>query len=197
MIEVKLSPQANTALNKRLSTYADGMEAKSHGYWSNKRNASKPYEDSLTGKKGEFLVAKYIKDIYGFDLKPDVEIYSSRGKNWSADLPYKTKEMDFPDCHVKTCSQKTIDYAKTKTWTFQLGNGHGRGGTDRLLSSDTYDDDLVALVFVPTWESNSGLVMHLNPWKEIKPFLRDPISPRLKGIKTCVYTDDLSGLVNK
>lgn len=191
MIEIDLGTRANNLLNKKLSVYADGMESKSHGYWSNNRNASKPYEDSLTGKKGEFLVARYIKETYGFDIKPDVEIYSTRGKNWSADLPYATKGLAYPDCHVKTCSQKTVDYAKTQTWTFQLGNGNGRGGTDRLLSTDAYDNDVIALVFVPTWESGKGLIMHLEPWKNIKPHLRDPKSPRLKGIKTCVYTEDL------
>ena len=167
------------------------MESNSHKYWSSIRQASKPYEDSLIGKKGEFFVAKYIKKLHGFDLKPDIEIYSSKKKNWSADLPYEKSGFDYPDCHVKTCSQKTVDYAKTYTWTFQLNNGTGRGGTDRLLSGEEHDNDMVALVYVPHWESDVAEILKLEYWYKLKPHLRDPKSPRLKGIKTCLYIGDL------
>jgi hypothetical protein len=192
MIEVKLSKKVNDVLNKELQVYADGMEQNSHKYWEQNRRASKAYEDSLTGKKGEFLVAEYIKKEHGLSILPDVNIYASRKKNWEADLPYATREMGLADCHVKTCSQKTLDYAKTYSWTFQLSNGNGRHGTDRLLSSDTYDDDLIALVFVPTWESNVGQIMSLSKWRNVKDLLRDPISPRLKGLKACIYIEDVN-----
>jgi len=191
MSEIKFTKKENETVNKVLKTYADAMEENSNKYWTSNRKDSKPYEDSLIGKKGEFFVAKYIKQQHGFEIKPDVEIYTSKKKNWSADLPYTTAGYDYPDCHVKTCSQKTVDYAKTYTWTFQLNNGFGKGGTDRLLSSDEYDSDLVALVFVPHWESDVADICVLDAWGNLRKHLRDPKSPRLKGIKTCLYVGDL------
>jgi len=190
LVEVKLTPKENKKMNDIIETYGDGMEA-SHKFWAKQRNASKPKDDSMTGKKGEFIVAKYIKETFGKEVAPDVQIYSSKKKNWDADLPYKTLGLDFPDVHVKTCSQKTLDYAKTESWTFQMGNGNGFFGTDKLLSSNDYDNDLLALVFVPTWDSPNAIIHHLTTWKLIKPMLRDPLSPRLKGIKVCLYTKDL------
>lgn len=83
MSEIKFTKKENETVNKVLKTYADAMEANSHKYWTSNRQASKPYEDSLIGKKGEFFVAKYIKQQHGFEIKPDVEIYTSKKKNWS------------------------------------------------------------------------------------------------------------------
>lgn len=190
LTKITLTDKENKAINKILEEYGDGMED-SHKFWAKQRNASKPREDSMVGKKGEFIVAKYIKDEYGVEVAPDVQIYSSKKKNWDADLPYKTVGLDFPDIHVKTCSKKTLDYAKTESWTFQMGNGNGFFGTDKLLASEDYNKDLIALVYVPTWDSPEAVIHHLIDWKSAKTFLKDPISPRLKGIKVCLYTKDL------
>lgn len=191
MTQIKFTKKENDKINAKLKQYADAMEEKSHKYWTSNRQASKPYEDSLIGKKGEYFAAKYIELMHGFKVEPDIEIYASNKKNWSADLPYTQNGFAFADCHVKTCSQKTVDYAKTYTWTFQLGNGNGRYGTDRLLSSTDHNTDLVLLMFVPYWETDSAMLLEMNEWQVLKPFLRDPKSPRLKGIKTCLYIEDL------
>lgn len=190
MIEIELSTKENEKINAILEEYGEGMEA-SHKFWAKQRNASKPKEDSMVGKKGEFIVAKYVLETYGHEIAPDVQIYSSKKKNWDADLPYNAVGKKFPDVHVKTCSQKTIDYAKQPSWTFQMSNGNGFFGTDKLLSSNDYDNDLIALVFVPTWDSPVAQIQHFLKWKTAKTFLRDPMSPRLKNIKTCLYTNDL------
>ena len=188
--EITLTTKENNAINKILEEYGEGMEA-SHKFWAKQRNASKPKDDSMTGKKGEFIVAKYIKDTYGFEIAPDIQIYTSKKKNWDADLPYKTVGFDFPDVHVKTCSQKTLDYAKTESWTFQMSNGNGFFGTDKLLASNDHDADLIALVLAPTSDSPNAIIHHMLPWKSAKTLLRDPLSPRLKNIKVCLYTKDL------
>jgi hypothetical protein len=190
LAEIKFSTAENNKVNKILHEYADGMEG-SHKHWETNRRASKPREDSLTGKKGEFFVAKYILDNYGYKLQPDVEIYAKNKKNWDADLPYSTVSDTMPDIHVKTCSNKTIEYAKTESWTFQAANGNGFFGTDKLLKSAEFDKDLIALIHVPTWESDYAILHHLITWETAKKFLADPISPRLKGIKLCLYTKDL------
>jgi hypothetical protein len=190
LTEITLTAKENDAINTILEKYGDGMES-SHKFWAKQRNASKPREDSMVGKKGEFIVAKYIKENFGHEIAPDIQIYTSKKKNWDADLPFSTLGIEFPDTHVKTCSQKTLDYAKTESWTFQMSNGNGFFGTDKLLASNDYDKDLLALVFVPTWDSPNAVIHHLVPWKSAKTFLKDPISPRLKNIKVCLYTKDL------
>lgn len=190
LAEIKFSSEENERVNKILEDYADGMEG-SHKHWETSRRASKPREDSLIGKKGEFFVAKYIEATYGHSLEPDVEIYAKNKKNWDADLPYAKVAGNIPDIHVKTCSDKTIAYAKTESWTFQAANGNGFFGTDKLLKSSDFDKDLIALIYVPTWESDCAKLFHLIEWQTAKKFLADPISPRLKGIKLCLYTKDL------
>ena len=191
MIEIELTDKENKRINAILEEYGEGMEG-SHKFWAKQRNASKPKEDSMVGKKGEFIVAKYVLEEYGHEIAPDVQIYSSKKKNWDADLPYNTIGKNFPDVHVKTCSQKTLDYAKQASWTFQMSNGNGFYGTDKLLSSNDYDKDLIALVFVPTWDSPNAKIEHFLSWKDAKKFLRNPLSPRLKNIKTCLYNNDLN-----
>lgn len=189
LTEIKFSPNKNNEVNKILEVYADGMGG-SHKHWAEQRKASKPRDDSLIGKKGEFFVSKYVEDNWGIKLLPDTKIYTSKKKNWDADLPYSANDS-IPNIHVKSCSLKTIEYAKTQTWTFQAANGNGFFGTDKLLSSKDFDNDLIALVYVPTWESEVAVLHHLVMWKVAKTFLADPISPRLKGIKLCLYTNDL------
>jgi hypothetical protein len=189
LAQINFLPEENERINGILQEYADGMED-SHKHWATNRRASKPREDSLIGKKGEFFVAYYIEATYGFKIIPDTEIYAKNKKNWDADLPY-SKDVNFPDIHVKTCSDKTIAYAKTESWTFQAANGNGFFGTDKLLKSSDFDKDLIALIYVPTWESDYAMLHHLVEWKKAKDFLTDPISPRLKGIKVCLYTKDL------
>lgn len=169
------------------------VESSYNDYYVRKRNANpdKIKKDIWIGKLAEVGVSQYIMSIGGPMLEPDFNIYSGKNKNWDADLPY-SKNSKYTDIHVKACDRETVEYLKRKdvedySWTFQWSNNDGRGGKDKIFEKN----DRVALVYVPDTYSEWVRIFAILDVFDIVRKLKDPVSPKLKNIKKCLYYKDL------
>lgn len=154
-------------------------------------NIEKAKHDTLTGKYAEICALYVFNKHFGFpSLNLDVEIREGKSKGWECDLPFNDIDKAFPNVHVKNCTKQTYTLFKQLTWTFNIKNENGIGGTD-VLFTDGHDHELVALMYVPDLESGKFYIAATAPWGVIKYYLRDPIAKRFKGTKSCLYFDDL------
>lgn len=145
----------------------------------NQTNKQRIIQQNITGKIGEFAVMFHFLD-QGRDINsPDMEIYTYK-KSFDADLT-----LDGVGLHVKSQSKDSYDRLGKKTWTFQYG-GLGSGHKDPL----TYKKSMENVVFVYIDGMNTEIYGPYS-WDIIKPLLKDPVIERLKGIKKCIYVDDL------
>ena len=168
-----------------------------NSYYSDKRAATSKGDitrNHKNSKLSELLVSAYISNKFGCLIRPDFEIYNEKNKSWDADLPYKDRGLDFPhNIHVKSTDNVAIARVGQKSWVFQLSNKDGRGGKDALLKSSS-EDDWVAFCYVDEKETCVRVVLEwFLPWKDIieQDLLKDPYYDKFKGIKLCVYDEDL------
>lgn len=178
----RIPDESHEIIMRNMQPYIDGRMDSVQYYASNRgvTNEANIARNIIEGKYGEFCTYVILRDMFGFpELLPDTAIYSDKSKNWSADLPYKSVNSQFPNVHVKTCTPHTISFTGDMSWTFQLHNNNA-GGTD----------DLIAMIMVnPT--AHSCNLYATGPWRDIKPRLKQPVSPKLHGKKLCVYAADL------
>jgi hypothetical protein len=184
------------------TTFAKDMATKKQSieYYEENRNATTPFNDTLLGKYGEFACS-LVMNVEGFPkLKPDVEIRTGRQKGWDCDLPFKKINDIYPNCGVKTCDGKMSDFLSRSrpdkySWTFQYGNSSGPGGRDRLFSNPD-SDEIILFMFVPYLASKENMLVASAPWNKLQGIIEDPILDKYKGLKKCIYSEDLKAISN-
>jgi hypothetical protein len=194
--------QYHSEIIKVVEKFSTAMASKgqSGSYYSDNRNASTPLNDIRIGKFAEYAVCMKLR-LKGFPkIMPDIEIRTGFRKGWDCDLPFKEFDIGFPNCHVKTCSQKTSDFAQRATgdkytWTFQFSNVSGNGGRDNLFNEPN-SNELILFMFVPDVVSQKATLVASAPWSKLRRILKDPIVNKLKGLKKCIYSNDLIELMN-
>lgn len=202
MIEIKLPDYVNDKINANVKKYADAKKGKDQSidYYEKKRGVKDPkkaYWDIYNGKKGEYFTAIILNKKFSFPyLEPDCKILPRGEKNWNPDLPYQQLNEIYPNVAVKACSNSTYRFCKDYSWTFQYCNSDGIAGKDEIFE-ETSDNHYVALVYIPVPEESLGTLMVFAPWVKVAPFLRDPISPKYKGIKRCLYFEDLKNNIEE
>lgn len=190
---------------KKIENFTQEMQSRdqSSSYYSENRKASFPKKDIEIGKYGEFAASlalrcgKITNEKFPI-LMPDFQVRTGGGKGWDCDLPFSQVDTQFPNCHVKTCDQNTSDFvSRTRdnkyTWTFQYNNVSGIGGRDKLFSTPN-SDELILFMFVPNLHSKQAIFVASAPWNKIQGILKDPIAEKFKGLKKCVYSNDLMSL---
>lgn len=154
--------------------------SKKKRFQRNQFNKERIIQQNITGKIGEFAAMFYLLD-QGLECNsPDMKVYSGSKKSFDADLMLNNRPL-----HVKSQSKQTSDYFGCVSWTFQKG-GKGAGHTDPLTKRSI--NDLVIFCHV----DGQHVAIH-GPfeWKDVKNLLKDPLLDRLKGIKQCIYLEDL------
>lgn len=142
-------------------------------------NKQRIIQQNITGKIGEFAVMFHFLDQDRDISSPDMEIYTYK-KSFDADL-----RLDGVGLHVKSQSRDSYDRLGKKTWTFQYG-GSGSGHKDPLIYKKLTEN--VVFVYVDGMETE---IYGPYAWEAIQPLLKDPVIDRLKGIKKCIYVEDL------
>lgn len=156
-------------------------------YYRDRRAAVKPMKDIAVGKMGEVYAAYYVHKCLGYGfVEPDFNIYGSRNKDWSEDL-----NTGF---HVKTCDLQTKKFVGQPSWTFQFNNQNGSFGRDMLFDSE--GKDVIIFVYIDSYDKNEAVILIVSPWKDIAPFLKDPLKKSLRNIKRCIYYNDFIGKRN-
>lgn len=167
--------------------------AESVRFYKTSRNARDPVGDIALGKYAEIFAMQALT-AYGFpSIDVDLQIYDKRQKSWAADLPYGDLGTGLPNVHVKACDDQTVGYIRNKmvngqlvgrySWTFNVGNGYDTAITTR--------GELVALVYVPSLAVRMGKLVALVATDVLPKLLKPPLSPKLRGIKKCIYETDL------
>lgn len=198
-IPKKIHEEAIRQVNK----FGEEMQGKnqSANYYKKNRNAKTPVHDIKFGKYGEYAVA-YFLYRQGFPICiPDVSIREGADKGWDCDLPYASKDHNYPNCHVKTCDQKGSEFVKRVrgerySWTFQYNNASGNGGRDSLFF-DLQNSEIIVFAFVSSVENNKVHIVASGPWNKVNVLLKDPIAYKLKGLKKCIYASDLFNLADR
>ena len=175
------SEEYNYVLNTTTKYACNEYESsKKKRYQRNQFNKERIIQQNIIGKIGEFAAMFYLLDQCKQCSSPDMKIYKGKKKSFDADLV-----LDNQPLHVKSQSKASSDYFKCVSWTFQKG-GKGAGHTDPLTKRPL--DDLVIFCHV---DGQDIEIFGPYQWKDIKPLLKDPILDRLKGIKQCIYLEDL------
>ncbi len=199
LIEIK--KEEHLLIRNKVVDFAKSLKGKrqSEEYWENERKASNPVKDNIIGKYGEVVANLELRRNLGFpNCKIDFEIREGREKGWNVDLQYSVINSQYPDVHVKTCDEDThnltMSFKNDKySWTFQNQNANGRGGRDSLLEKNDTNELVVFMYVQGVWEDYIPEVrlVALAPWVKIKNLLKDPIIPKYKNIKKCIYLADL------
>jgi hypothetical protein len=193
--EVTFTEERNNHINKSIKLFTNSLlgREQSSNYYVKERNASKERvaKNIFLGKKAEFFVLSYLVDTCNFPpLELDLEIREGRRKGWKCDLPFNDLDKHYANVHVKACDFNTYNYCKDYSWTFQYGNKNNAFGRDDLF--DSPGSNLVALVYLPNPYSSEATIKAILLWKYLKDYLKDPIKASLKGIKKCLYYEDIS-----
>jgi len=186
--------EENKSLNAVISGFADAMNVpgQSSEYWTGERNAVDPWENNARGKKGEYGLVEILHQEFGLPrMEVDIEIRKGRKKGWREDLILDEDHDRMPRFHAKTCNLNTyMKYGKDYSWIFQVDNKKSKGGKDPITSGIyPYPNDVVAFMYVETWESPTVHLKALVPvgalhdWNQFK----DPWKRDLRNIKTAVY----------
>lgn len=194
-IKVTFSEEQNIKVNKIIEDFVNKMLGKNQSvdYYQKKRNAKKAAEDIFLGKKAEFFALYILHKKYNFPLiKIDLEIRDSWQKGWSKDLPFSEKDNNFPNVHVKACSQTTYDFCDDYSWTFQYCDNDGKFGQDEIFK---INNDLVVLVYLPNLLSKTAIIKAIISWELARKHLRDPKKVSLRGLKKCLYYKDLTSKI--
>ncbi len=195
-VRVDFSESENLKVNRRIAHFANrmGERRQSAEHYVERRNANprNTWRNQAESKKSEYVVRRYLCGQHRYpQVEIDFEVREGIHKGWKPDLPFSDSGIGYPDVHVKSCSRSVHGYVGDFTWTFQLKNKDGRGGRDPLFGLSPSARDLVAFVFLETWEARTGIIKAIVPWNKIVKFLRDPKKPNLAGIKKCLYHADL------
>lgn len=177
--EVHLSPEHNQWTNQLVDTFVDSM-THSSSFYRRFRNAKNAVENIRTGKKAEFFASKFLSDRLGETMiEPDMEVYSAKHKSWDVDLPYTSMPA-----HVKSTTRR-----RDLSWVFQWSN-HGIGkGRDLLFRK--YGKDAIVLVFLENAVDPTGWIKGIVDVETAIPLMREPRLPYLRGLKKCLYFEDL------
>ena len=194
---MRYKDKVHAAIVKRNLPFTRAMMAKAQSavFYEEQRNANKykAIKDIAISKYSEWLVSLTMNRL-GFPLMgPEDEIREAFEKGWAIDLPYSKVNPDFPDCHLKNTPNR---YNDELSWTFQLMNKNGLGGRDPLFNKPD-SDELIIMTHVQYVGSKEGVLSYTAPWNIVYPMLRDPFTPRLIGIKKCVYESDLQEWLNE
>lgn len=146
----------------------------------NQTNKERIIQQTITGKIGEFAVMFFLLDQGHTVTSPDMEV--TYNKSFDADLTWNNRPLHVKSQRMQSSQQFGI------SWTFQKG-GYGRGHTDPLTNK-ILDEDVV---FCHVNEKNVNIYGPY-PWSKVKSLLRDPVLDRLKGIKECIYLEDLKNI---
>lgn len=202
-LEIILSEDESKSVSERTNVFVSAMGEKRQSveYYRENRNAglpSKVIKDIKLGKLGEFYAEAGLRQLGFPKCDIDTEIRQSGQKGWVCDLPFNALDPNLPNCHVKTCDTWTKNFAGDLSWTFQLKNVNGGGGRDSLFGKPT-SDDLIAFMYLDTVEGSKAKLMFTAPWRAIisQNLLQDPVVPRLKGLKKCVYFKQVETLFMK
>lgn len=193
--QVLLDPAYNSEVSVKIEQHTIALTNKKQSkdyYKDNRRaNVSKIVNDIAIGKKGEIVACYHLVNDRKFPaLDIDFEIREGASKGWNVDLPFSGKDKEYPDVHVKSCGPQTLNITGGEcSWTFQLSNANGKGGRDPVF--DGPDTDLVAFVYIDDLKAQKGVIKAIMPWGDVKKHLRDPISISLRGLKKCIYMNDL------
>lgn len=167
---------------KKTTEYANAEyeSSKEKRFQRNQNNKNRIIQQNITGKIGEFAAMFYLLDKGNQCSCPDTKVYTGNFKSFDADLTLNGRPL-----HVKSQSKESSDYFNCVSWTFQRG-GKGMGHTDPLTKKSS--NDLVIFCHV-----NGKMVNIYGPynWFDVKKLLRDPLLERLRGIKQCIYLEDL------
>lgn len=177
---IRLSAEKNKEINSTIEQFVQALED-GFSYYHMNRNASKMAKDTFLGKKAEFVVAMT------FDIEDtlDIDIREGSKKGWQEDLVLKGKKL-----HVKCCNENTVKFCGDKSWTFQFSNKYDIYGRDPLLGEKA-DEDLICLTYMKSEEDSELEICYMGEWGKIKDELKDPVSNKLKGIKKCIYLNDI------
>lgn len=143
----------------------------------NQNNKERIIEQTIVGKIGEFAVMFCLLDQNHQVSSPDMEITTN--KSFDADLVWNNRPLHVKSQSVQSSSRFGV------SWTFQKG-GWGGGHTDPLTQK-VLDEDVVFCHV----DNKKCKIYGPFPWSKVKGLLRDPVVKRLRGIKQCVYLEDL------
>ena len=194
-IRLSFKDELNKQSHKQIELFIEQLNKKgqSNDYYKINRNATKMAEDQFLGKKAECFVKYYLTKVRGFpEVKVDFEIRTGSQKGWRVDFPFNTEDKRFPNVHVKACQHNQYEYVGDYSWTFQWANKNGPGGKDGIF--DGPKTDLVVLVYLENPRSSKAIIKAILQWGEIEKYLKDPIKEDLKGLKKCIYFEDLKGV---
>lgn len=168
-------------------------------YYVSQRNAlaKKAEEDIFVSKKTEYLTMVALCKLFGFPkIKLDLEIRHGNNKGWAHDLPFNFVDANYPNVHVKACTDSTYKYCNDYSWTFQYGNNNHVGGKDHIFKSG--GNDLVVLIHLSQPASRAATIKAILPTNLVLQqdengykYLKDPLKYNLRGLKKCLYYRDL------
>ena len=157
---------------------------KEHRRRRNQSNAARIRIQVADGKMGELLACHFLRGLGLEVTEPDFEIYEKAHKSFDADF--------YVNGHPMHCKTQNAESAARYglSWMFQKG-GMGYGHTDPCLKTPT---DKAVFVKVDH-RKRTGEVFGPFSMGDLIPKFRDPKLARLKGIKTCIYAEDLADVV--
>jgi hypothetical protein len=177
----------------KIEEYLNGMDP-SHELWSENRatTLTKARSDSKCGKISEVFVDYFLKEFYGFPGGGvDYEIRVGKNKGWVSDLKYK----EYPDFNfaVKGCPRL---FDKKYSWVFQASNKNGRGGKDPIICKNNKEICffVINLSFDDIQPHSEVRVFASAPIYMIYDIFKDPILMKHRGLKKCIYLQDLYNL---
>lgn len=186
---IKLSNDKNLPYNQKIQDFA--IACNSNEYYQSERNANSDVRRVLANialsKKTEIGCWLYLRQRFPDAVlgKVDFEIRKDFEKGWMPDLT-----MNGMDVHVKSCDAQTFKYVGDYSWTFQKSNASTSGGRD-VLYDDVHANDLCVFVYMSNWRDADIHIKFASPFKSIRNLLRGPKSPKLAGLKDCLYFQDV------
>lgn len=187
---ITFSEANNLAYNQKIQEFA--IACKSNEYYQVERNANSDMHRVLANialsKKTEIACYFYLRKHFPNSIigKVDFEIRGHLEKGWMPDLT-----MDNADVHVKSCDEQTHKYVGDYSWTFQKNNNSGIGGRD-VLYDNSHQNDLCMFTYMKNWRDPHVHIKFLSTFKLIMPLLKSPKSPKLSGLKECLYFKDIN-----
>jgi len=133
------------------------------------------------GKMGELLAQRHLQACGYACTDPDFEIYPAHKKSFDADFHVNGYPVHCKSQNAESAARYGL------SWMFQKG-GRGRGHYDPALQTPS---DKAVFVLVNHLK-RTGTVYGPFSMGSLIPKFRDPQLARLKGIKTCIYAEDLA-----
>lgn len=185
--------ETHNSMLSQISSFMNGMNNSIDYYIANRGidSKSKIIYDNIVGKYAELCTSRVMYHSFGYPLMaPDFTVLDPSKKSWESDLPYSANfGSQFKNIHVKTCTKYTVNIVGQMSWTFQFKNKYDNGGQDALFKGNC-SEDIVAMCKVDL-DSREFILYATSAWKNLLPILRDPIKSDLKGLKYCIYQNDL------